>query len=91
MVHVSSAVSSIYYKTNKNYIITYFITACPLNFFKTGTNSAGYCSSCPAHSHTAGPGSFDIRMCMCDTGYRGKPGGPCSGTLCKCLRLLHES
>ena len=55
------------------------ILVCPKNQYKSGSNSRTSCSPCPAHSHTASTGSNDVKMCLCDGGYRGNPGGPCTG------------
>ena len=50
-------------------------TACPINTYQS---TAGKCEACPSHSHTQRNGS--IRSdCMCNRGFTGAPGGPCSG------------
>ena len=55
------------------------IVACQKNTYKSGSNSQKVCNSCPAHSHTVSTGSSDHRKCLCDVGYKGPAGGPCSG------------
>ncbi len=42
-------------------------------------NDQKQCSDCPDHSLTTVTASTDIKMCTCQDGYNGPPGGPCSG------------
>ena len=53
--------------------------ACSKNKYKIGSNTLRQCSSCPSNSHTVSYGSSDVKMCICNVGYRGEPGGPCTG------------
>ncbi len=45
----------------------------------TYMNDQKQCSDCPDHSQTAIIASTDIKMCNCQYGYNGPPGGTCTG------------
>ena len=54
---------------------------CPNNTYSgaTGASNSGACQACPEFSHSS-PASQAISACVCDLGYKGNNGGPC--TLC---------
>ena len=56
---------------------------CPLDHYKSADNSATSCTRCPDHSHTASKTSNNILQCLCDTGYEGPDGGPCTSKVVK--------
>ena len=58
----------------KTHTFTMF-TACPINTYKSSVNG---CSPCPANSSTAGDNGQELSGCVCDTGYEGEPGRPCT-------------
>lgn len=51
-----------------------FCVPCKLNTFKSGERT---CSPCPLQSHTNQTGQMKTG-CVCDKGYEGPPGGPCT-------------
>ena len=55
------------------------ISACPQGTFKRGSNAGNQCASCPAHTHTTAEASTEVEQCICDEGYLGPAGGPCTG------------
>lgn len=57
------------------------LVGCSRNTYKLGLNDVRMCSSCPAHSHTVAVASSAHLQCVCDVGYTGAPGGPCTGLL----------
>ncbi|XP_013396519.1 sushi, von Willebrand factor type A, EGF and pentraxin domain-containing protein 1 isoform X2 [Lingula anatina] len=48
--------------------------ACPINTYKASIAS---CLPCPTLTHTNSTGNT-LQGCMCDAGYKGPPGGPCT-------------
>ncbi|XP_013396521.1 sushi, von Willebrand factor type A, EGF and pentraxin domain-containing protein 1 isoform X2 [Lingula anatina] len=60
-------------------------SACPLNQYKPGVNSRISCVPCPENSHTLDGASTDVTQCICNYGYEGPAGGPCSEIRCPAL------
>jgi hypothetical protein len=54
-------------------------TACPADTYQPilGANASSLCFACPAHSQSV-EGSSNITHCLCNAGYTGTHGGPCS-------------
>lgn len=52
---------------------------CAIDEYSTvvGGDSPAVCETCPSHSHSP-EGSQSISACVCDPGYSGPNGGPCS-------------
>lgn len=51
---------------------------CPPGTWQNETGMSS-CKSCPSNSNTSGySASKDIAQCICDTGYTGSDGGPCT-------------
>ena len=60
-------------------MLVIFNAECSLDHYKSDINSATSCTECPDHSHTESTTSNSILQCICDTGYQGPDGGPCTG------------
>merc|ERR1712168_649095 len=59
---------------------------CEIGFYKSDmSDQFKECSPCPDHSSTSATGSNTIEQCICDDGFNGPVGGPCSEISCKTL------
>jgi hypothetical protein len=51
---------------------------CPIGTYKVGGGNADSCTTCPVQSTTTETQSNELTDCVCNAGYTGYPGGPCS-------------
>ena len=59
--------------------------ACPPNTYRANSDGGHECTPCPPNTHTATEASSSQQQCVCNLGWTGAPGGPCTGM--KCHRL----
>ena len=57
----------------------FYCSPCPIGTY-TDTIGSEICTPCPAHSTTLATGSVS-KYCVCEPGFYGPQGGPCTGTL----------
>ena len=55
------------------------IVACKKGFYMDTTEQAGKCQKYPGNTNTTTEGSTSRRHCVCNKGYQGPAGGPCTG------------
>ena len=60
---------------------------CEENQYNTEVDGMRQCMSCPPNSHTATDASTSVLQCVCDIGYTGPPGGPCTEIVCPTLQI----
>ena len=56
--------------------------ACPLNTFKANGDGRNECFPCPENTHTVTDASNSAQQCICNMGWTGPSGGPCTEILC---------
>ena len=58
------------------HIMFLFAVACPVNTYKS---NIGSCLACPQNSNTNNTDGNMKEGCVCDKGFQGDKGGPCTG------------
>ena len=67
-------------------------TACPADTYQPilGANASSLCFACPPHSQSV-EGSSNITHCLCNAGYTGTHGGPCSACVKGTYKINNSS
>ena len=68
-------------RSRRRTFLFYHVLDCPLDHYKSEDSSAGSCTRCPDNSHTTSTTSNNILQCICDPGYEGPDGGPCTSKM----------
>ena len=81
---LSKAYTYILSKQIFKFYICFVFLECPFDHYKSEDSSVSSCTTCPDNSHTVSTNSNSVLQCLCDYGYEGPDGGPCTS---KCILL----